>query len=107
MFNAKNTSILILSILWVIGGIRLLWTGSFSLLTTASSMSGFFVVLGLVLAVAIGGGKGFFLLQKTAQRSIDASAQLSEHLTDYAFGWLKVLGIRGIVVISLMVGLGL
>lgn len=107
MNKAQLTTIITLAILWTLGGLRLLWSGSFMLLAEAAEILGALVIISIVASLGIGFAKGKFVLQKTAQRSLNAAVELENTIINCFLGWIKVLGIRGILVISLMVGLGI
>jgi hypothetical protein len=105
--SPKLVTLGILATLWTLGGLRLLWSGSFMLISSAAKVSGTVIILSLLGAFILGFGKGKFVLQKTAQRTIDSIHQLSDEVINYFIGWIKVLGVRGFVVIGLMIGLGI
>ncbi|MDJ0625187.1 MAG: hypothetical protein QNJ31_02320 [Candidatus Caenarcaniphilales bacterium] len=107
MNKAQLITIVTLAILWTLGGIRLLWSGSFMLIAEAAEILGILVIISIIASLAIGFAKGKFVLQKTAQRSLDAAIKLENTIINCLLGWLKVLGVRGILVISLMIGLGI
>jgi hypothetical protein len=97
----------ILGTLWTLGGIRLLWSGSSLLMSQVASVSGPILILCLVLALSLGLAKGKLVLQKTAQRSIESAKLLNNEPINFALGWLKVLGVRGLIVIAIMIGFGI
>ncbi len=102
--KARIYTIIILALLWTIGGIRLIWGGSFLLMGT--SATGIWLVLPLILAFAVGAAKGKFVLAKSAQRSIAAAEALEDNNTNRALGWAKAWGLRGFILISVMIALG-
>ncbi|MDX1919602.1 MAG: hypothetical protein SFU25_02580 [Candidatus Caenarcaniphilales bacterium] len=107
MHKSQVVTLVILATLWTLGGLRLIWSGSFLLMAEAANVVGAIMIGSVLLALAIGFGKGKFVLQKTAQRSIDAIKELEDKLIHWFIGWAKVLGIRGFIVIGLMIGLGI
>lgn len=107
MHKSQVVTLVTLATLWTLGGLRLLWSGSFLLMGEAAHIVGAVMIGSVLLAIAIGFGKGKFVLQKTAQRSIDAVNQLEDKVIHWFLGWAKVLGLRGFIVIGLMIGLGI
>ena len=105
MTSVQITTLAILVSLWVLGGLRLLWSGSFMLIS--QPITGFLLIISIVVALTIGSAKGHFLLSKTAQRSLDNLKLLENKMANYFIGWLKVLGKRGLIMISLMIVLGI
>ena len=106
MHNAQKVSISILALLWTIGSIRLLFSGSFLLLGSVGTIAPWIVVLCFVLAAIIGFAKGKFLLSKTASRSITNSHRLEDNTQNLFLGWARIMGVRGLIMISLMLALG-
>ncbi len=106
MNKARNITIVILALLWSIGGLRLLWSASLLLFGSAAEVTGLILIASVLLAFGIGFAKGKFVLSKSALRSVTAAGELEDHAPNYFFGWAKAWGLKGFLIIAAMIGLG-
>jgi hypothetical protein len=77
------------------------------ILSNSQNIEGALLLLLTVIALAVGFAKGNFFLSKTVQRSVDNSHGLTNNLLNHFIGWCKILGIRGFIIIGIMVSLGI
>lgn len=64
------------------------------------------LLLFIFLASLIGFLKGKFFLSKSTKRSIEATMKLEDSLANCFLGWAKAWGLRGFLIIGLMIALG-
>jgi hypothetical protein len=85
-------------ILWLIGGVVLIWTGVNSLEDPSIKIDNTTLLYYALGAAVIGWAKGKFILAKTSQKNIDRLTQINEPLMP-----IHVYSIRSWIVITLMV----
>ncbi len=105
MLNPQRFSLLLASFLWLsvsyrIGARGLQW------------LEPYFIDpdwhLGLLLLSAIVGFlKANTVLKKAAKRNLANLGQITSKVSDYFFGWLKLFGSRGLIMVLIMIGLGI
>jgi hypothetical protein len=83
--------------LWMIGGCMLAIVGLTRLLDPAVHLSTMVLAIALFVSLAVGYGKGKFVLSKTSARNLDRLAQMETPQRP-----LHVYGIRSWIVIALM-----
>ena len=101
--DPKKISLIIVGIIWALVGIFLaarginweLSLGSWPKLLAFLSIS---VIFGLL--------KGKFILSKVAAKYCKRVETIKFNESDILFGWIKVLGVRGFILIGLMIGIG-
>lgn len=84
--------------LWITGGLVLCLTGVLCLQTVATTMDSNLLLLGIVLSLGIGFGKGKFVLSKTSKRNIERIAAFSEPQRP-----INVYSLRSWLTIGLMI----
>ena len=102
--NSKKISIFIAGFIWLmvalrIGGRAMGWLEPY--FQEPSWQLGL-----LVVSVIIGFGKAFSVLKKSVARNLANTDSLENKPMDYALGWLKLYGKKGVILILLMIGLG-
>jgi len=107
--NARNISLVLAGSIWLavalrIGNRALTWMQPY--FDNFSLQAFDWRLLLILVSIAIGIAKSNTVLRKAALRNIGNSSQLANGITDYIFGWLKLFGIKGSIVISLMIALG-
>ena len=101
--DAKNISIKVVGSIWFIVGIALSIVGTKWLLLTGLGPKFFGL---LFLSVLIGGLKGKKVLKKIAKRYYDGAEKIKFNDNDIFLGWVKILGVRGFILIASMMILG-
>ena len=101
--NTKKISLIIVGLIWFGVGVGLSICGIKWLLTLGFGPNMFLFTL---LAFVLGSLKGKFVLRKIALKYYRRSEVVQFNKNDIFFGWAKILGIRGFVLIGLMVALG-
>ena len=101
--GAKNVSIKIVGSVWFIVGAFLSFTGVRWLLLTGLGPKFFGLIF---LSVIIGGLKGSTILKKVAKKYYDGADKIKFNDNDIFLGWVKILGIRGFILIASMMILG-
>ena len=103
--NYKKVSLVLVGIIWLAVGLGLSIAGTNWIhgLGVGPKMIGFFLV-----ALVIGFLKGKFVIQKVALKYYKRAdvVNFSNNTSSIFFGWAQILGIRGFVLIGLMMGLG-
>lgn len=61
----------------------------------------------LVLSILIGLAKAFTVLRKAVNRNLGNLENIDDNPINYLIGWLKLFGVRGTVMISLMIAIGI
>lgn len=61
----------------------------------------------LAVSILIGLGKALTVLRKAVNRNLNNLENIDDNPINYLIGWLKLFGIRGAVMISLMIGIGI
>lgn len=102
--NIQRVSVIIVGAIWFLVGLFLSVRGINWLLQLGMSMK---LIIFLSVAVAIGLLKGRFILQKVALKYFKRSFDIQYSKIDIFIGWAKVLGIKGSILIGLMIGMGI
>lgn len=101
--DIKKFSLSIVGLIWLLVGLGLSTAGINWLLKLGFGPK---LVIFLTIALSVGLLKGKFVLQKAAQKYYKGAEVINFKRIDIFIGWLKVLGIRGIILIGLMIALG-
>ena len=101
--NIKNISIKVVGSIWFIVGTFLSFTGVRWLLLTGLGPKFFGLIL---LSVIIGGLKGSTILKKVAKKYYARADKIKFNDNDIFLGWVKILGIKGFILIASMIVLG-
>lgn len=102
--SIKRLSLLIVGIIWLLVGTILGIVGIRWLLTISFGPK---VIILFIICVALGLLKGRYVLQKVAAKYCKRSSNIHFHSTDLVIGWIKILGIKGFILISLMILIGI
>lgn len=103
--NAKNISIFIAGFIWLLVALRIGSRGVNWLIPYFENPS--WKLIFLLVSVIIGMGKGMTVLRKAAERNLSHLQNIEENMLNYFIGWLKIYGVKGSVMISLMIGIGI
>lgn len=101
--DIKKTSLTIVGFLWLIVGICLAFTGSYWILKLKLGTK---MILFFLAGIVIGLLKGVFILKKVALKYLKSSENIEFTKIDKLTGPLKILGIKGIVLIGAMIAIG-
>ena len=101
--DTKKVSLVLVGIIWFFVGIGLLIAGTNWLLTLNIGPK---LIIFTASGVIIGLLKGKFVLQKVAAKYYKRSEVIQFKKIDILTGWVKILGIRGFILIGLMMVLG-
>ncbi len=101
--NVKKTSLIIVGAIWFIVGTALSIVGINWMLTLGFGPK---LIMFLTPAVLIGTLKGKFVLQKVALKYYKRSDVIQFNDNDILIGWMKILGVKGFVLIGLMMLMG-
>ncbi len=99
----EKVSLFIVGIIWLGVSIRLLFTGVNGLLTLDFGPK---MIIFAVIAVCLGIFKGKVVLQKVAKKYCNNAKLISFTKSDFYIGWAKVLGIRGFILLGIMMSIG-
>ena len=102
--NSKSISIIIVGIIWFLVGLFLSARGVNWLLQLGMGTK---LIIFLSVAVVVGLLKGKFVLQKVALKYLKRSHDIQYSKIDIFTGWAKILGIKGGILIGLMMGMGI
>lgn len=102
--NTRSFSLFIIGTLWITVGIRIASRG-LSWLEPYFQEPDWHLSL-LALSLIIGLAKALTVLRKTVNRRLEKVSDIDDSPINYLVGWLKLLGARGLIVISLMIGIG-
>ena len=103
--NAKNISVFIAGFVWLLVALRIGSRGITWL--EPYFMNPDWKLIFLLVSVVIGYLKGTTVLKKAANRNLANLPQIEEKPLDYCFGWLKLYGKIGTIMISLMILIGI
>ena len=101
--SVKKTSLVLVGVIWSLVGIGLSIAGINWLLSMSFSQK---MIIFLSAGVIIGILKGKFILKKVALKYYKRSEVIQFNKSDMFFGWAKMLGIRGFILIGLMMAMG-
>ena len=99
----KKTSLMVVGIIWFLVGAGLSIAGVNWILQLGLGPK---MVMFLLPAVLIGVLKGKFILQKVAMKYYKRSDIIEFNNNDIFLGWIKILGIKGFILIALMMAMG-
>ena len=100
--NTKKFSLLIAGLIWVWVGIRI-GNRAIDWLEPYYNPPNWQLVF-ILVSLALGYLKATTILKKSVNRSLGNTDKLDDHFSNYIIGWLKLFGVRGTIVISLMIG---
>ena len=101
--NVKKTSLIIVGVMWFIVGAVLSIVGINWMLMLGFGPK---LIMFLTPAVLIGVLKGRFVLQKVALKYYKRSDVIKFNDKDVFLGWAKILGVKGFILIALMMVMG-
>ncbi len=101
--GVKKTSLVIVGIIWFVVGTVLSIVGVNWMLTLGFGPK---LIMFLTPAVLIGVLKGRFVLQKVALKYYRRSDIIQFKDNDILIGWMKIIGVKGFVLIGLMMFMG-
>ncbi|OGI18556.1 MAG: hypothetical protein A3B68_02175 [Candidatus Melainabacteria bacterium RIFCSPHIGHO2_02_FULL_34_12] len=101
--DVKKVSLVIVGFIWFLVGIGLSIAGIIWILKLGFGPK---LVIFTTVATLIGTLKGKFVLSKVASKYYKRADLIEFNKNDILLGWIKVLGIRGFILISIMMGLG-
>ena len=101
--NMKSISVITVGAMWFLVGAFLItrgigWIHELGLTTK--------LIIFTSIAVTVGLLKGKFVLQKVALKYLKRSDTIEYNKIDILTGWLKILGIKGSLLIALMIAMG-
>lgn len=102
--SAKNFSLIIAGLMWILVGLRIA-TRALSWMDNYFQNPDWHLAL-LLISVAIGVGKSNTVLKKAVCRKLENIHELANTPINYCFGWAKMFGVKGVVLILGMIGLG-
>ena len=102
--NIQSVSVIIVGAIWFLVGLFLSIRGISWLLELGMGVK---LVMFWSVAVAIGLLKGRIILQKVALKYFKRSFDIQYNKIDLFIGWAKILGIKGGILISLMIAMGI
>ena len=103
--NTRQISLLIAGLLWIAVGLRIASRGLTWLEPYFQQPDWHLALLGL--SVIIGIVKAMTVLRKAVQRRIDKADEIDDSPINYLIGWIKLLGSRGVIVITIMICIGI
>jgi hypothetical protein len=103
--NAKNISIFIAGFIWLLVALRIGSRGISWLMPYFENPS--WKLIFLLVSILIGFAKGTTVLRKAAERNLSNLGDIRETPMNYLFGWLKIYGTKGTIMISLMIAIGI
>lgn len=101
--NVKNTSLILVGIIWLGVGVGLGIAGINWLLGLGLGPKMFIF---LTVSIIIGLLKGKFVLKKVANKYYKRADVVQFNKHDIFTGWIKILGIRGFFLIGIMIAMG-
>lgn len=101
--DEKKISLILVGTIWLLVGIGLSIAGANWI--TGSDLGPKMIIF-VAISVALGLIKGKFVLNKVAIKYYKRSDLIQFNKNDILTGWIKILGIRGFLLITLMIALG-
>ena len=101
--KVKKTSLTIVGIIWFLVGAGLSIAGINWMLTLGFGPK---MIIFLTLSVLVGLLKGRFVLQKVALKYYKRSDLVQFNDNDILIGWIKIFGVKGFILIGLMMAMG-
>jgi len=99
----RKSSLIVVGLIWFVVGICLSFTGAYWILKLQVSTK---LILFFLIAVLLGLLKGAFVLKKVALKYLKASESIEFNKIDILTGFIKILGIKGIILIGIMIATG-
>lgn len=103
--NTRNFSLFIAGMIWLFVAYRIGYRGMTWLQPYFENPDWRLSLL--VVSILIAFLKAFTVLKKAALRNIGNIDKISDNPINYLIGWLVLFGVKGSLMISLMIGLGL
>ena len=101
--NIKQKSLIVVGIIWFLVGVGLSVAGVNWMLQLGFGPK---MIIFLASSVLIGVLKGKFVLQKVALKYYKRSDIIQFNDNDIFLGWVKILGVKGFILIGLMMAMG-
>ncbi len=102
--NTRKFSLYIAGLIWALVGVRI-GMRAVNWLTPYFDPPSWQLIF-IVLSVIVGIFKAKKVLSKSVKRGIENSDSLDDRPLNYLIGWLKLYGLRGVIIVLLMIGLG-
>ncbi|MBI1858002.1 MAG: hypothetical protein HYR97_02675 [Candidatus Melainabacteria bacterium] len=102
--DVKQLSLKIVGFIWMLVGLGLSLAGINWMLQLGFGVN---LIIFLTTALVIGLLKGKFVLQKVAKKYYKRSDDIQYNRNDIFTGWAKIMGIRGGVLIAVMMTIGM
>ena len=102
--NGKKTSLILVGLIWLVVGIYLGITGTNWMLGLGLGKK---LIIFLAVSTTIGLLKGKFVLKKVALKYYKRADTIQFNKSDILTGWIRILGIKGFILIGLMMGMGI
>ena len=103
MEEVKKISVRIVGMIWLLVGVGLSIAGVNWILSLGIGPK---MIIFLTASCLIGLLKGRFVLQKVAAKYIKRSDLIEFNKNDILLGWIKIFGVKGFVLIGVMVFMG-
>lgn len=100
--DIKKISLIIVGVLWLLVGVGLSAIGTVWILKLSFWPK---VILFLIIALTAGLLKGKFVLEKVASKYYKRAEAIKFSRIDIFTGSIKILGLKGIILIGLMIGI--
>lgn len=101
--DIKKFSLIVVGLIWLLVGIGLSVAGIKWLTTLTFGPKLVFLI---VISLLIGFLKGKFVLKKVALKYYKKANEIKFKKSDMLTGWIKILGVKGFILIGLMIGMG-
>ena len=102
--NGKKTSLILVGLIWLVVGIYLGITGTNWMLGLGLGKK---LIIFLAVSTTIGLLKGKFVLKKVALKYYKRADTIQFNKSDILTGWIRILGLKGFILIGLMMGMGI
>lgn len=102
--NGKKTSLILVGLIWLAVGIYLGITGTNWMLGLGLGKK---LIIFLAVSTTIGLLKGKFVLKKVALKYYKRADTIQFNKSDILTGWIRILGLKGFILIGLMMGMGI
>lgn len=102
--NTRRFSLMLAGLLWLLVALRI-GSRSINWLEPYFAEPNWMLLL-IPVSLFVGYMKASKMLAKSIKRSVDNLDKIDDQFINYFIGWLKLMGIKGFLIISLMIGLG-
>ncbi len=102
--NGKKTSLILVGLIWLVVGIYLGIIGTNWMLGLGLGKK---LIIFLAVSTTIGLLKGKFVLKKVALKYYKRADTIRFNKSDILTGWIRILGLKGFILIGLMMGMGI